>query len=164
MWRPATSPGPAKSTGSAAPASVSAKSEPRFGARPPGGDLQERRRGLPLRSADKQVGLHGRTFLEVLGGLDQQGLPWGYTLSVWHPKEMVPFRDSGGHNFAMRFFSWIFFGGRAQAYFLTLPAFGRLPSPEEIPALARQFGRFYDRGKLVRNARPPKQQWYEVLP
>jgi hypothetical protein len=85
------------------------------------------------------------------------------TLTVWESKAMVPFRDSGAHQFAKRFFSWVFFSGATQVYFLTLPASGRIPTIAEGYALARQFGRHVDGGVERRPARPPRQPWYEAL-
>jgi hypothetical protein len=84
------------------------------------------------------------------------------TMTVWEAKSMVPFRDSGAHKIAKQFFSWVFYSGKTQVYFLTFAAKGRIPSTEEGYALARQFGRHFDGGMEQRPARPPRA-WYEEL-
>jgi hypothetical protein len=79
----------------------------------------------------------------------------GLTMSVWtgKGKKMGEFRDSGAHKFAKRFFSWIFYSGQVQAYFLTFPANGgRIPTAEEGIALCKAHGRHFDGGKLVKKA------------
>ena len=42
---------------------------------------------------------------------------YGLTMSVWESNSMKQFRDSGAHKFAIQFFSWVFIGGKAHAYF-----------------------------------------------
>lgn len=68
---------------------------------------------------------------------------------------MVRFRDSGSHARAMRLFSWIFFGGKARGYFLSWLAHGRIPDAKDVPGIVRQHGKFYDDGRLVRQASRP---------
>lgn len=83
------------------------------------------------------------------------GVGCGYTLSVWESKAMIPFRDRGAHRRAMRFFSWVFMGGKAHAAFLTWQAKGRIPRPEEIPPIVRAHGRYYVDGVQVQHASRP---------
>lgn len=54
---------------------------------------------------------------ELTGQLDG-GI--GQTMTVWKTgKTMNTFRTKGAHNFARKFFSWVFYSGRVQSYFLT---------------------------------------------
>lgn len=85
------------------------------------------------------------------------------TLSVWSGKSMTKFRDSGAHKFAKNFFSWVFYSGKTEVYFLTCAAKGRIPTTEEGYALARQLGRRVDGGVEVRATRQPHGSWYEAL-
>ncbi|MCJ8007148.1 hypothetical protein ACFFF5_06540 [Lederbergia wuyishanensis] len=80
---------------------------------------------------------------------------YGLTMTVWEPKSMKQFRDSGAHKFAMRFFSWVFYSGKSHAYFLTFKHNGSIPTSDEAIELAREYGRFFDGGKLIRHSRPP---------
>lgn len=80
----------------------------------------------------------------------------GHTLTVWAPKAMVPFRDQKRHGWVMRYMSWIFFGGKCQAYFLTWLAKGRIPTPQEIPPIVFDHAKHYDGGNLVRQASRPE--------
>lgn len=90
-------------------------------------------------------------YSELVGDLKQG---YGLTMSVWsgQAREMARFRDSGAHKFAMKFFSWVFYSGTAQSYFLTFPANGRIPTADEAIALVQAHGRHFDGGKLVRKA------------
>lgn len=85
------------------------------------------------------------------------------TMSVWSGKAMTKFRDSGAHKIAKNFFSWIFYSGKTQVYFLTCGAKGRIPTTEEGYALARQFGRHFDGGVEVRATKQPHGSWYAAL-
>jgi hypothetical protein len=80
----------------------------------------------------------------------------GLTLSVWESPAMVPFRDSGAHQFAKRFLSWVFYGGKVHAYFLTWAAHGRIPTAVEATELIKEYGRFFEGGKLIRKQRRPE--------
>lgn len=92
-----------------------------------------------------------------LTGQMQGGI--GQTMTVWkNGKRMNQFRTSGFHNFARKFFSWVFYSGKVQSYFLTWEHQGLLPSPEEITAFVKTYGRHFDGGKLVKKANPPKKQ------
>lgn len=86
------------------------------------------------------------------------------TMTVWDGKAMKPFRDSGAHKTAKNFFSWVFFGGQTQVYFLTFAAKGRIPTTAEGYQLAREYGRHYDGGMETKPARPPRHAWYETAP
>lgn len=85
------------------------------------------------------------------------------TTSVWTGKSMTAFRDGGAHKIAKNFFSWVFYSGKTQVYFLTFAANGRIPTTAEGYALARKFGRHFDGGVEVRGARPPRGNWWEAL-
>ncbi|MFD1739828.1 hypothetical protein ACFSCX_25515 [Bacillus salitolerans] len=94
----------------------------------------------------------GLLYAELKGHLTEG---YGLTMSVWDSKSMVPFRDKGPHKFAMRFFSWVFYGGKSQAYFLTYKANGSIPSIEEAYTLVKKYGKHYNGGKLERSAKKP---------
>ena len=92
-------------------------------------------------------------YAELKGQLDG-GI--GQTMTVWKEgKKMNSFRTSGAHNFARKFFSWVFYSGKVQSYFLTWRANGRIPNYEEAAEIVTTFGRHFDGGKLVRQARQP---------
>lgn len=80
---------------------------------------------------------------------------YGLTMTVWESHSMKQFRDKGAHKFAMRFFSWVFYGGNAQAYFLSFKNNGSIPTSTEAYELVKEYGRFFDNGKLVRSSRAP---------
>jgi hypothetical protein len=83
----------------------------------------------------------------------------GQTMTVWKDaKCMNRFRTRGFHQFARKFFSWVFYSGKVQSYFLTWEHQGPLPSPEEITSFVKTYGRHFDGGKLVKKANPPKKQ------
>ncbi|MGU3569179.1 hypothetical protein [Paenibacillus sp. D51F] len=86
-----------------------------------------------------------------LSGQMQGGI--GQTLTVWKDgKRMNRFRTSGSHNFARKFFSWVFYSGKVQSYFLTWPHQGALPSSEEITDFVKIHGRHFDGGILIKKA------------
>ncbi|MFD4931445.1 hypothetical protein ACFWMS_21440 [Peribacillus butanolivorans] len=90
-----------------------------------------------------------------LTGQMQGGI--GQTITVWRDgKRMNEFRKSGSHNFARRFFSWVFYSGKVQSYFLTWGHQGHLSSAEQIATYVKKYGRHFDGGKLVKKANPPK--------
>ncbi|WLD91773.1 hypothetical protein [Alkalihalobacillus sp. AL-G] len=97
----------------------------------------------------------GLLYAELKGNIKEG---YGFTLTVWESKAMVPFRDRGAHKFAMRFFSWVFYGGKSQAYFLTYKADDVIPTSEEAYQLVKEYGKFIDGGKLVRKAKNPAKQ------
>jgi hypothetical protein len=80
----------------------------------------------------------------------------GQTLTVWKDaKKMNTFRTNGFHNLARKFFSWVFFSGNVQSYFLTWKLGENIPTSEEAEKIVKECGRYYDGGKLIQNARPP---------
>jgi len=94
-------------------------------------------------------------YAELTGQL-QGGV--GQTITVWKDgKRMNHFRTSGMHNIARKFFSWVFYSGKVQSYFLSWPHEGVLPSTEEITELVKTYGRHFDGGKLIKKANPPRR-------
>ncbi|VEF47319.1 Uncharacterised protein [Bacillus freudenreichii] len=94
----------------------------------------------------------GLLYAEMKGHIKEG---YGMTLTVWEKKAMIPFRNSGAHKFAMKFFSWVFYSGKSHAYFLTYKANGKIPNAEEAYDLVKAYGKFYDGGKLLRTAKSP---------
>lgn len=90
-----------------------------------------------------------------LSGQLQGGI--GQTVTVWKDgSSMNNFRTRGSHKFAKRFFSWVFYSGEVQAYFLTWKI-NHIPTDDEIEENIKKYGRHYNGGKLVRQAqKPPK--------
>jgi hypothetical protein len=81
----------------------------------------------------------------------------GQTLTVWKDsKKINTFRTKGFHNLARKFFSWVFFSGNVQSYFLTWKPGDNIPTSGEAEKIVKELGRYYDGGKLIRNARPPR--------
>jgi hypothetical protein len=92
-------------------------------------------------------------YAELKGQLDG-GV--GQTMTVWKAsKEMNSFRTSGMHNFARKFFSWVFYSGKVQSYFLTWKVNGNIPTYEEAAEFVTTYGRHFDGGKLVRKTQQP---------
>lgn len=109
--------------------------------------------GLVTVLVQKQLAKNPHLLYSELSGDAKAGN--GLTLSVWSGKgrKMGEFRESGAHKFAMRFFSWVFYSGKVQAYFLTFPANGgRIPTAAEATELCHEYGRHFDGGKLVKKA------------
>jgi hypothetical protein len=99
-----------------------------------------------------------------LTGQMQGGI--GQTMTVWRDgKRMHKFRTSGSHNFARKFFSWVFYSGEVQSYFLTWQHSGELPTTEKITSFVKTYGRHFDGGKLVKSANPPKasENMYDAI-
>ncbi|TLS38362.1 hypothetical protein FCL54_07040 [Pseudalkalibacillus caeni] len=94
----------------------------------------------------------GLLYAELVGNMEEG---YGQTMTVWESKAMVPFRDSGSHKFSMKFFSWVFYSGKVHAYFSTYKANGYIPTFEEANQIAREYGRFFEGGKLIRKAQKP---------
>ncbi|WP_408009243.1 hypothetical protein ACJROX_02695 [Pseudalkalibacillus sp. A8] len=69
---------------------------------------------------------------------------------------MPKFRNKRSHGFAMKFFGWVIHRKNTKTYYLTYSADGTIPSVIEVRDIIREYGKFYDGGKLVRKARPPK--------
>jgi hypothetical protein len=80
---------------------------------------------------------------------------YGLTMTVWESNSMKQFRDNGAHKFAIRFFSWIFYSGKAHAYFLSYKNNGSIPTSTEAYDLVKKYGRLYNSGKLIRNSGAP---------
>lgn len=91
-----------------------------------------------------------------LSGQLQGGI--GQTVTVWrNGNTMNHFRTTGAHQFARRFFSSVFYGGKVQAYFLTWKAPQYIPDEKELEAIILQYGRHFDGGELIRKAQQPPQ-------
>lgn len=88
-------------------------------------------------------------FAELLADFDTGR---SVTISAFRGKAMVPFRDRGIHGFLRRRMWFVFYGGDAEAWFLTRRANGRIPGMEEAIDLAERYGKHYRRGELVRQA------------
>lgn len=96
----------------------------------------------------------------VLYSVLKANLVAGYvqTMTIFQSgKEMIPFRDRGAHGAVERFFAWVVFGGKVQAYFLSWKAKGEIPTIEEAVDTARTFGKQFDAGLQVRNASRPRR-------
>lgn len=91
-----------------------------------------------------------------LSGQLQGGI--GQTVTVWkNGRSMNNFRTKGAHKFAVRFFSWVFYSGKVQAYFLTWKISNSIPEENEIEEIVRKYGRHLDGGRLINPAQqPPK--------
>lgn len=65
----------------------------------------------------------------------------GQTMTVWKTgKTMNHFRTKGIHNFARKFFSWVFYSGRVQSYFLTWKINGKIPTSDEATEIVKKMG------------------------
>lgn len=92
-------------------------------------------------------------YAELTGQL-QGGV--GQTLTVWKSgKKMNQFRKGGFHRFALKFFSWVFYSGKVQSYFLTWKHQGFIPTSEEATDMVKKYGRHFDGGKLRRHSSSP---------
>jgi hypothetical protein len=99
-------------------------------------------------------------FAELSGQL-QGGI--GQTVTVWKDgSSMNQFRTKGAHKFAKRFFSWVFYSGEVRAYFLTWKIENRIPSDVEIEEVIKNYGRYFEGGKLVRHAQQPPPTPFEI--
>ncbi|MGG4398013.1 hypothetical protein ABEX25_27335 [Paenibacillus thiaminolyticus] len=91
-----------------------------------------------------------------LSGRLQGGI--GQTVTVWKDiNSMNNFRTKGAHKFAKRFFAWVFYSGKVKAYFLTWRISKHIPTDIEIEETIKKYGRFFDGGRLVRQAQQPPQ-------
>ncbi|MCE5172349.1 hypothetical protein LQV63_24025 [Paenibacillus profundus] len=104
----------------------------------------------------KQLTKNESLLYAELSGELQGGI--GQTVTVWKDgKSMNHFKTKGVHKFAMRFFGWVFYSGKVQAYFLTWRISNQIPNDIEIEEVIKKYGRHFDGGKLVRQAQqPPK--------
>ncbi|NRF92506.1 hypothetical protein HQN89_15975 [Paenibacillus frigoriresistens] len=99
--------------------------------------------------------LYAELTVQMQGGV-------GQTTTVWKDgKRMNKFRTKGFHNFTRRFFSWVFYSGKVQSYFLTWELEGQLPPAEEITTHVKTYGRHFDGGKMVKKADPKKSKALE---
>jgi hypothetical protein len=91
-----------------------------------------------------------------LSGQLQGGV--GQTVTVWkNGISMNNFRTKGAHKFAKKFFSWVFYSGKVQAYFLTWKIANSIPEENEIKEIVQKYGRHFDGGRLIKHAQqPPK--------
>lgn len=91
-------------------------------------------------------------YAELTGQL-QGGI--GRTMTVWKDGNRVHhFKTSGFHQFSRQFFSWVFYSGKVQAYFLTWKCQGHIPSAEEAAVIVKTHGRHFDGGECVQKANP----------
>jgi len=79
----------------------------------------------------------------------------GQTMTVWDGKSMPKFRNGRAHGFAMKFFAWVIHRKNTKTYYLTYSANGNIPSATEVTNIIKEYGKFYNGGKLVRKASPP---------
>jgi hypothetical protein len=96
----------------------------------------------------------GLLYAEVEGEL-KRGKGYGQTMTVWDGKTMPQLRNSGSHGFAMKFFGWVIHRKNTQTFYLTYKANGNIPTKDQANEILKEFGKFYDRGVLVRKATPP---------
>jgi hypothetical protein len=102
----------------------------------------------------KQLQKNENLLYAELSGQLQGGV--GQTITVWKKgSSMNNFRKKGAHKFAMRFFSWVFYGGKIQAYFLTWKISNSIPEDNEIKEIVKKYGKHYDGGKLLKSAQQP---------
>lgn len=82
----------------------------------------------------------------------------GQTMTVWDGKSMTQFRNKNKHGFAMKFFAWVIHRKNTKNWYLTYAADGKIPNVLEVREILKEYGKFYNGGKLERNARPPKSK------
>ncbi|MFK2825963.1 hypothetical protein QYG89_09840 [Bacillus sp. B190/17] len=99
----------------------------------------------------------GLIYAELHGEL-KKGKGNGQTMTVWDGKTMPKFRNNGSHGFAMKFFGWVIHRKNTKTYYLTFPADGKIPSTIEAANILKEYGKFYNGGKLARKATPPKKE------
>ena len=96
----------------------------------------------------------GLLYAELVGEL-KKGRGSGQTMTVWDGKSMPTFRNRSSHGFAMKFFTWVVHRKNTKNYYLTYSAHGKIPSTTEVTDILKEYGKFYDGGKLTRKATPP---------
>ncbi|KAA0965806.1 hypothetical protein FQ087_05915 [Sporosarcina sp. ANT_H38] len=99
----------------------------------------------------------GLIYAELDGELIQ-GRGYGQTMTVWDGKTMHKFLNKSSHGFAMKFFAWVIHRKNTKTYYLTFSANGKIPTTAEATNLLREYGKYYDGGKLARKANPPKKE------
>jgi hypothetical protein len=82
----------------------------------------------------------------------------GQTMTVWDGKLMTQFRNKSKHSFAMKFFAWVIHRKNTKNWYLTYAAAGKIPNVLEAREILKEYGKFYNGGKLERNAKPPKSK------
>ncbi|MBM7662306.1 hypothetical protein JOC85_003113 [Bacillus mesophilus] len=96
----------------------------------------------------------GLLYSEIKGEI-VRGKGNGGTMTVWDGKTMPKFRNKDSHGIVMKFFGWVIHRKNTKAYYLTYTSDGTIPSFLEAIEIVKQYGKFYDGGKLVRTASPP---------
>ena len=96
----------------------------------------------------------GLIYAEI-GGELKKGKGYGQTMTVWDGKTIPKFRNKGNHGFAMKYFEWVVHRKNTKNYYLTYPANGKIPSISEAANIVKEYGKYYDGGKLSRIATPP---------
>lgn len=106
----------------------------------------------------KQLQNNDELLYAELSGQLQGGV--GQTVTVWkNGRSMSNFRTKGAHKFAKKFFAWVFYSGKVQAYFLTWNISNTIPEEDEIEDTVRKYGRHFDGGRLKNHAQaPPKNK------
>lgn len=99
----------------------------------------------------------GLIYAEVSGEI-KKGRGIGQTMTVWDGKMMPKFRNKSSHGIAMKIFAWVIHRRNTKTYYLTFSASENLPSAINATNMLRAYGKFYDGGKLVRKATPPKRR------
>jgi hypothetical protein len=84
------------------------------------------------------------------------------TMTVWDGKVMSKFRNKSAHGFAMKFFAWVIHRRNTKTYYLAFSANGKIPSVAEATDILREYGKFYDGGKLARKATLPKKEEFII--
>lgn len=96
----------------------------------------------------------GLLYAELFGEIkNRRG--YGQTMTVWDGKSMPQFRNKNTHGFARKFFAWVIHRKNTKTYYLTYTPKGEIPSVIEATNIIKEYGKFYDGGKLVRKATPP---------
>lgn len=106
--------------------------------------------GIVNEFVKKQLTKNENLIYAELTGQLQGGI--GQTITVWKSgKSMNGFRSNGAHKFAMKFFSWVFYSGKVEAYFYTWKI-NEIPTNQEIEKIVIENGRHFIGGKLVRQS------------
>ncbi|WGU96432.1 hypothetical protein QJQ58_09435 [Paenibacillus dendritiformis] len=112
--------------------------------------------GIVNEIVKKQLVKNNDLLYAELSGQIQGGI--GQTVTVWKDiNSMNNFRTKGAHSFAKKFFAWVFYSGEVQAYFLTWRISKQIPTNTEIEETVKKHGRFFDGGRLVRQAQQPRK-------
>jgi hypothetical protein len=98
----------------------------------------------------------GLIYAELAGEL-KQGRGSGQTMTVWEGKTMTNLRNHGSHAWAMKFFTWVIHRKNTRNYYLTYRS-QAIPTSQDAARIVKEYGKFYDKGALVRKANPPKPE------